>query len=84
MQSPKKLLRLFKFTLVFEGVHCFTFTSVSNKSPQTGECVIDLAGDLKGTGTVWVYPDGVANMLSQFRMVVFSKWSMTCNADNHH
>ena len=40
---------------------------------QAGECIISEVGDLKDVGTAWFYPDGVANMLSQFRMIVYSK-----------
>ena len=51
---------------------------------QAGECVIREVGDLKGVGMVWYYPQGVANILSQFRMIVFSKWRMTFDAAKYH
>ena len=41
-------------------------------------------GDLAGVGLVWHYPEGVANMLSQFRMIVHSKWKVYHSADKFH
>ena len=37
-----------------------------------------------GVGTVWYYPQGVANILSQFCMIVHRKWSIYCRTDTHH
>ncbi|OEU17119.1 hypothetical protein FRACYDRAFT_237529 [Fragilariopsis cylindrus CCMP1102] len=43
---------------------------------QAGECKINMVADLPGVGTVWYYPSGVANILSQHRMVVNSGWDV--------
>jgi len=43
---------------------------------QAGECRIDMIADMPGVGTVWYYPSGVANILSQHRMVVNSGWDV--------
>ena len=43
---------------------------------QAGECRINQIADLPGVGTVWFYPDGVANIISQHRMVVHSGWDI--------
>ena len=43
---------------------------------QAGECRINMIADLPGVGTVWYYPNGVANILSQHRMVVNSGWDV--------
>ncbi|OEU10337.1 hypothetical protein FRACYDRAFT_247347 [Fragilariopsis cylindrus CCMP1102] len=43
---------------------------------QAGDCRITLIADLPGVGTVWYYPEGVANILSQHRMVVNSGWDI--------
>jgi hypothetical protein len=43
---------------------------------QAGECRITQIADLPGVGTVWYYPNGVANILSQHRMVVNSGWDI--------
>ena len=51
---------------------------------QAGECIINEVGDMKGVGLVCHYPGGVANMLSQFRMIVYSKWRMTYDAVKFH
>ena len=51
---------------------------------QTGECVIDRVGDMMGVGTVWYYPQGVANILSQFRMVIYSKWRICYSTERYH
>ena len=37
---------------------------------------INQTADLPGVGTVWFYPDGVANIISQHRMVVQSGWNI--------
>jgi hypothetical protein len=47
---------------------------------QAGECRIDMVADLPGVGTVWYYPSGVANILSQHRMVVNSNWDVEYNS----
>ena len=31
---------------------------------NTGKAIVSQKGDLKGYGTVWFYPDGIANILS--------------------
>ena len=41
---------------------------------QSGVCSINMVGDLPGVGTVWYYPKGVANILSQHRVITLSKW----------
>ena len=51
---------------------------------QAGECAIDQVEDLTCVGMVWFYLEGVASILSQFRMIVHSKWRVYCNADKHH
>ena len=43
---------------------------------QAGDCRITQIADLPGVGTVWYYPEGVANILSQHRMVVNSGWDI--------
>jgi hypothetical protein len=43
---------------------------------QAGECRINMIADLPGVGTVWYYPNGVANILSQHRLVVNSGWDI--------
>jgi hypothetical protein len=43
---------------------------------QAGECRIDTVADLPGVGTIWYYPSGVANILSQHRMVTQSGWDI--------
>ena len=43
---------------------------------QAGQCRINLIADLPGVGTVWYYPEGVANIISQHRMVVNSGWNI--------
>ena len=40
---------------------------------QAGECLINQIADLLGVGTVWFYLDGVANILSQNKLVIDSK-----------
>ena len=43
---------------------------------QTGECRVTQIGDLPGVGTVWFYPEGIANILGQFNMAVYSDWDI--------
>ena len=43
---------------------------------QSGECRIVMIADMLGIGTVWFYPEGVANILSQFSMAACSKWAI--------
>jgi hypothetical protein len=43
---------------------------------QAGECRVNMIADLPGVGTVWYYPNGVANIVSQHRMVVNSGWDV--------
>ena len=49
---------------------------------QVGWCIMNKVGELDGVGAAWFFPKGVANMLSQFRMVVHGKWKMTCNTES--
>ena len=51
---------------------------------QAGDYIIHQVGEMKGVGLAWFYPDGVANILSQFRMAAHSKWRMKFDADEHH
>ena len=39
---------------------------------QAGECEIDEVGEMIGAGTVRYFPNGVANIIFQFRMAYFS------------
>ena len=48
---------------------------------QAGQCRINLIADLPGVGTVWYYPEGVANIISQHRMVVNSGWDVKYSTD---
>jgi hypothetical protein len=50
---------------------------------QTGECKVNMIGDLPGVGTVWYYPEGTANILSAHRMVVNSGWSVNYSTDEY-
>ena len=43
---------------------------------QIGIGRINEIADLHGVGTVWFYRDGVANILSKYRMVVYSMWDI--------
>ena len=43
---------------------------------QTGTCKINQIGDLPGVGTVWYYPNGVANIILQHNLITDSKWSI--------
>jgi hypothetical protein len=43
---------------------------------QAGKCRINMIADLPGVGTVWYYPQGVANILLQHRMAVNSNWDI--------
>ena len=43
---------------------------------QTGICCINQISDLPGVGTMWYYSNGVANILSQHKLIVDSKWSI--------
>ena len=43
---------------------------------QTSMCKIDQIGDLPGVGTVWYYPDGVANILLHHKLITDSKCSI--------
>ena len=51
---------------------------------QTRDCVINEVGDMKGVGIIWFYPEGVTIVLSQFRMIVCSKWRMTHDTARFH
>ena len=42
---------------------------------------IILIADMNGVGVVWFYPEGVANVLSQYRMAVFSRWEIKYDTD---
>ena len=43
---------------------------------QAGVCRIDQIADLPGVGTVWFYPDGVANILSMNKLIMGSGWDI--------
>ena len=60
-------IRLCKWTLVLRT--------------QAGVCRINQIADLPGVGTVWYYPDGVANILSQHKLVVDSNWKINYSTD---
>ena len=45
--------------------------------------MIDQVGNIKGVGLVWCYPKGIANMLSQFYIVVHNKWRMPYDTINY-
>ena len=51
---------------------------------QAGHFTIDEVGDLKGVGSLCFFPNVVARILSQFRMMVCSKLRMNYDADEHH
>ena len=51
---------------------------------QSGVCSINMIGDLPGVGTVWYYPEGVANILSQHRMITLSKWRVKFDSDLYY
>ena len=51
---------------------------------QAGVCRIDQIADLPGVGTVWYYPDGVANILSSHKLIVDSKWKMNYSTDRYY
>ena len=46
--------------------------------------MIDQVGDLKGIGMVWYYPDSIAKILSQFQMIIYSKWRMTYDVTKYY
>ena len=46
---------------------------------QSGSFRISQIADLPGVGTVWYYPEGAENILSQNRMVVNSGWDVQYN-----
>ena len=43
---------------------------------QAGICRIDQIADLPGVGTVWFYPEGVANILSMNKLIMGSGWDI--------
>ena len=43
---------------------------------QEGVCQIKQIGHLPGVGTVWYYPNGVVNILSQNLMATQSNWDI--------
>lgn len=51
---------------------------------QSGECTINEIADLPGVGVVWYYPEGSANVLSQYRMITQSHWSVHYNTDQYY
>ena len=51
---------------------------------QSGECRIVMIADMPGIGTVWFYPEGVANILSQFSMAAYSKWTIDYSTKRFH
>ena len=50
---------------------------------QSGSCRITQIADLPGVGTVWYYPEGAANIPSQYRMVVNSGWDVQYNSKHY-
>ena len=50
---------------------------------QSGECTITMIADLPGVGVVWYYPKGSANVLSQYRMITLSRWSVHYSTDRY-
>ena len=50
---------------------------------QSGSCQITQIAYLLGVGTVWYYPEGAANILSQYRMVVNSVWDVQFNLKHY-
>ena len=50
---------------------------------QSGSCQITQIAYLLGVGTVWYYPEGAANILSQYRMVVNSGWDVQYNSKHY-
>ena len=51
---------------------------------QSGVCNINMIGDLPGVGVVWYYPEGVANILSQHRVITLSKWRVKFDSDSYY
>ena len=47
-------------------------------------CRTNQISDLPGVGTVWFYPDGVANILSQNQLVVDRKEKNNCSTDQYY
>ena len=43
-----------------------------------------MIGDLPGVGVVWYYPEGVANILSQHRVITLSKWRVKFDSDSYY
>ena len=43
-----------------------------------------MIADMPGVGTVWFYPHGVANVLSQFSMATHSRWSIGYSTKRFH
>ena len=43
---------------------------------QLGRCEINQIGGMPGVGIVWYYPEGAANILSEFRMITRSSWDI--------
>ena len=43
-----------------------------------------MIADMPGVGTVQYYPEGVANILSQFNMAAHSKWSIDYSTKTFH
>ena len=51
---------------------------------QSGVCNINMIGDFPGVGVVWYYPEGVANILSQHRVISLSKWRVKFDSDMYY
>lgn len=64
------------------NIHCCEWTL--RLQPQAGDCCVTQVSDVKGVGLVWHFPDGVANILSQFWMASIARWRITCDADLSH
>ena len=50
---------------------------------QSGSFQITQIADLPGVGTIWYYPEGAANILSQYLMVVNSGWDVQYNSKHY-
>ena len=51
---------------------------------QEGECRVNQIEYLAGVGSVLNYPEGIANILSQYIIYNFSKWRISHNRDIFH
>ena len=51
---------------------------------QEGDCIITQIGGMGVVGTVWHYPEGLANTVSQFRVATLSKLMISYDAAKYH